>query len=296
MNAQKEISSKFPFESKYLDVKGSKVHYIDEGEGDPILFLHGNPTSSYLWRNIIPYLSNKGRCIALDHIGMGKSDKPDITYGFTNTSKYLEEFINQLGLENITLVLHDWGSIMGFHYANTNRDKIKAITFMEGLIQEPRLETMPMSVRIGMTMMRSRLFGPLMVKRFNIFITKMLPDLIKRKLTAEEKNYYAAPYQTYASREPLLAWPLDVPFKGKPETSAIKVENYSKWLKENDLPKLCLYVTPGVGFQAPELEIVQKEFKNTKIEYLGEGLHFIQEDYPHEIGEKISNWYKEINN
>ena len=225
---------------------------------------------------------------------MGKSDKPDIKYGFTSTSAYLEEFIAKLGLRNITLVIHDWGSIMGFHYANTNRDRIKAIAFMEGLIQEPRLETMPTSVRIGMTMMRSKLFGPLMVKRFNIFITKMLPDLINRKLSKEEHDYYALPYPNYKSREPLLAWPLDVPFKGKPVESATKVESYSDWLRENDLPKLCLYVTPGVGFQAPELEIVKNEFKNTEIEYLGEGLHFIQEDYPHEIGARISKWYQQI--
>ena len=291
---KKEISAEFPFESKYVEVKGSKIHYIDEGKGDPILFLHGNPTSSYLWRNIIPYMTSTGRCIALDHIGMGKSDKPDIKYGFTSTSNYLEGFIDKLGLQNITLVIHDWGSIMGFHYANTHRDRIKAIAFMEALIHEPRLETMPMSVKIGMTLMRSKLFGPLMVKRFNIFITKMLPDLINRKLTKEEMDYYASPYTTYDSREPLLAWPLDVPFKGQPEESAFKVENYSKWLKENDLPKLCLYVTPGVGFQAPEFDIVKNEFKNTKTIYLGEGLHFIQEDYPHEIGAAISEWYNGI--
>lgn len=291
---KKEISAKFPFKSKYLEVKGSKIHYIDEGKGDPILFLHGNPTSSYLWRNIIPYLKDQGRCIALDHIGMGKSDKPNIKYGFASTSEYLEEFIDKLGLKNITLVLHDWGSIMGFHYANTHRDKIKAIAFMEGLIQAPRLETMPMSVKIAMTLMRSRFMGPFMVKRMNIFITKMLPDLINRKLTKEELDYYAAPYPTYKSREPLLQWPIDLPFKGAPIESANKIASYAKWLKENNLPKLCIYVTPGVGFQAPELEIVKNEFKNTKIKHLGEGLHFIQEDYPHEIGEEIAKWYSEI--
>jgi haloalkane dehalogenase len=291
---KKEISAAFSFESKYIEVKGSKIHYIDEGEGDVILFLHGNPTSSYLWRNIIPYMKGKGRCIALDHIGMGKSDKPKITYGFTSTSAYLEAFIDKLGLKNITLVIHDWGSIMGFHYANTHRDNIKAIAFMEGLIHEPRLETMPKSVRIGMALMRSKVMGPFMVKRMNIFIKKMLPALITRKLTKEEYDYYAAPYKTYESREPLLKWPVDVPFKGSPKESADKVESYSKWLKENNLPKLCLYVTPGVGFQAPELEVVKNEFKNTKIKHLGEGLHFIQEDYPHEIGEELATWYDEI--
>ena len=292
---KKPISSAFPFESKYLEVKESKMHYIDEGEGDLILFLHGNPTSSYLWRNIIPYMSGKGRCIAPDLIGMGKSGKPNITYGMDSTFEYLVAFIEKLGLKNITLVLHDWGSILGFHYVNTHRDNIKAIAFMEGLIHEPRLETMPMKVRIGMTLMRSKLMGPFMVKRMNIFITKMLPDLVQGELSKEAMEYYAEPYPNYESREPLLAWPRDVPFKGKPAYIAQRVADYAKWLKESELPKLCLYVTPGVGFQAPELEIVKNEFKNTEIEYLGEGLHFIQEDYPHEIGEAIAKWYERIN-
>ena len=291
---KKEISAAFPFESKYLEVKESKIHYIDEGEGDPILFLHGNPTSSYLWRNVIPYMTGKGRCIAPDLIGMGKSGKPNIEYGMDSAIDYLVEFIDKLGLKNITLVIHDWGSILGFHYANTHRDNIKAIAFMEGLIHEPRLETMPMSVRIGMTLMRSKLMGPFMVKRMNIFIKKMLPDLVQGELSKEAMAYYAAPYPTYASREPLLAWPRDVPFKGKPAKIAKRVADYASWLKENKLPKLCLYVTPGVGFQAPELEIVKNEFKNTKIKYLGDGLHFIQEDYPHEIGEEIALWYEEL--
>lgn len=129
---KKEISAEFPFESRYLVVKGSKIHYIEEGEGDPILFLHGNPTSSYLWRNVIPYLASQGRCIAPDLIGMGKSDKPDIDYGFHDTYDYLNAFIEKLGLKNITLVLHDWDSGLGFHYANLNRDNIKAMALYGG--------------------------------------------------------------------------------------------------------------------------------------------------------------------
>ena len=114
MKIRKEISAEFPFESKYLEVKGSKIHYIEEGEGDPILFLHGNPTSNYLWRNIIPHLASQGRCIAPDLIGMGKSGKPDIDYGFHDTYEYLDAFIKKLGLKNVTLVLHDWGSGISF--------------------------------------------------------------------------------------------------------------------------------------------------------------------------------------
>ena len=207
-NHTKTISAAFPFESKYVEVKGSNIHYIEEGTGDPILFLHGNPTSSYLWRNVLPYLSGQGRAIALDHIGMGKSDKPDIEYGFKSTSEYLEGFIDALGLKNITLVIHDWGGMLGFHYANTHRDNVKAIAFMEATIDIPRFETMPTSVKIGLRMMRSKLFGGFLVKRMNIFIKKMLPDLINRDLTKEEMAHYAAPYPTPASRQPLLRWPL----------------------------------------------------------------------------------------
>ncbi|MHA2250369.1 MAG: alpha/beta fold hydrolase, partial [Candidatus Kariarchaeaceae archaeon] len=164
------ISAEFPFKSKYVIVKGSKIHYIDEGDGDPILFIHGNPTSSYLWRNIVPYLQDSGRCIALDLIGMGKSDKPDIDYGFHDSYEYLDGFITELGLKNITLVIHDWGSGLGFHYANMHRDNIKAIAFMEAMYNAPNFDEMQFSVKMSIKMIRSRLFGSLMVKRANIFV------------------------------------------------------------------------------------------------------------------------------
>lgn len=291
---KKEISSTFPFKSKYIDIKGSKIHYIDEGEGDPVLFLHGNPTSSYLWRNIIPYLKHSSRCIAPDHIGMGKSGKPDIEYGFENTFEYLDMFIEKLNLKNITLVLHDWGSILGFHYANTHRENIKAIAFMESSIRAPNFDTMPASVRFAIKLMRNPVFGPFMVKRMNIFIKKMLPDLITRELSKDEKKYYAGPYPNAKSREPLLAWPKDVPINGRPKRVDNIIKDYHQWLKKSEIPKLCLYVKPGVGLQKEDVDIIRREFKNTKLVYLGEGMHFIQEDYPHEIGEEINKWYTSL--
>ncbi|MHA2277964.1 MAG: haloalkane dehalogenase [Candidatus Kariarchaeaceae archaeon] len=220
------ISAEFPFESKYIEVKGSKIHYIDEGEGDPILFIHGNPTSSYLWRNIVPYLTDSGRCIALDLIGMGKSDKPDIDYGFHDSYEYLDAFITELGLKNITLVIHDWGSGLGFHYANMHRDNVKAIAFMEAMYNAPNFDEMQRSVKFSIKMIRAPLFGSLMVKRANIFIKKMLPDLIERELTKEEKEYYASPYPDAKSRNPLLAWPKSIPIKGKPADVASVVADY----------------------------------------------------------------------
>jgi haloalkane dehalogenase len=294
-NTTKEISAAFPFESKYIEVKGSKIHYIEEGNGDPILFLHGNPTSSYLWRNIIPYLTSHGRCIAPDLIGMGKSGKPDIDYGFHDTYAYLDAFIKELGLKNITLVLHDWGSGMGFHYANLNRDNIKAITFMEAMYDAPTLFDMPVSIKIAIKMMRAPFFGWLMVNMANMFIKKMLPDMILRKLTKEEMNYYAAPYQTIKSRKPLLAWPRAVAFDGgNPKDVAEAVSSWNKWLMASEIPKLCFYVSPGVAVKEKDVKIIREGMKNLKMIDLGEGLHFIQEDYPHEIGEEIVKWLKDF--
>ena len=134
-NKKKQISTELPFRANFVEVHGSKIHYIDEGKGEPILFLHGNPTSSYLWRNIIPHLTNNARCIAPDLIGMGKSDKPDIEYRFFDHVKYIEGLIDKMKLKDITLVIHDWGSALGFHYAMRNEDKIRGIAFMEAILE-----------------------------------------------------------------------------------------------------------------------------------------------------------------
>jgi haloalkane dehalogenase len=292
---KKMISAEFPFKSKYLEVKGSKIHYIEEGLGDPILFLHGNPMSNYLWRNIIPYLTGQGRCIAPDLIGMGKSDKPSIDYGFQDTFDYLDAFIKKLGLKNITLILHDWGSGMGFHYANLNRENIKAITFMEAMYDAPTTFDMPTPVRMALKMIRTPGLGWLMVQVANIFITKMIQDMILRKMTKEEMDYYAAPYTTIKSRKPLLQWPLAVPFDGgKPEHVAKAIASWHKWLMDSEIPKLFFHVSPGVGIKEKDVKIIKGKMKNLKSVDLGEGLHFIQEDYPHEIGSTISKWYHEI--
>lgn len=293
MNNKREISAAFPFESKFIKVHGSNIHYIEEGTGDPILFLHGNPTSNYLWRNVLPHLKNQGRCIAPDLIGMGKSDKPDLKYGFHDTYKYVEGFIEAMGLKNITLVLHDWGSGMGFNYANLHRDNIKAIAFMEAMYDAPTMYDMPFSVRTALKMVRNPFIGKLMVRNANIFIKKMLPDMIVRDLTKEEQAFYAAPYPNSKSRIPLLAWPQDVPFAdGKATAATEAVKSWAPWLAKVDIPKLCLYVTPGVAIKEKDMKVIQETFVNTETLYLGEGLHFIQEDYPHEIGEAISEWHK----
>ncbi len=181
------ISAAFPFESKYIDVLGSKMHYIDEGSGDPILFLHGNPTSSYLWRNIIPHVTSRGRCIAPDLIGQGKSDKPDIEYGFFDNVKYIEGFIEALGLQNITLVIHDWGSGLGLHYAMRNESNIKGIAMMEAILMSvPSWEAFPPDFEKMFKAFRTPDVGWDMLVNQNMFVEGVLPGAMVRDLTEEE--------------------------------------------------------------------------------------------------------------
>src|ERR671918_1275104 len=192
---QQNISAEFPFESKYVEVLGSKMHYIDEGEGDPILFIHGNPTSSYLWRNIIPYVEPHGRAIAVDLIGMGKSDKPDIGYRFVDHARYLESFIEKLDLKNITLVVHDWGSALGFNYAMRHEDNGKGNAFMEAFLMPLTWSEFPENVKGIFQTIRTPGSGYDLIVNKNFFVEKLLPDAILRNLTQEEMNQYREPYK-----------------------------------------------------------------------------------------------------
>lgn len=287
----KSISADYPFESNYISIKGSKIHYVDVGEGDPILFLHGNPTSSYLWRNIIPYLSGQGRCIAPDLIGMGKSDKLDINYGFKDTYAYLVDFIEKLDLKQLTLVVHDWGSGLGFHYAHQHEDNIKGIAFMESVYKLLDTQKVPKKVITGIKMMRNPFMNWLMPGVANLFIRKMLPNATMRELTSEEKAFYAIPYPTIKSRKPLRVWPTEIAIDGKPEHTFNIINAYHSWLKATTIPKLCIYGDPGMLIHISEIPWIEENLPNIHTVNVGEALHFIQEDRPHEIGEAISNWY-----
>jgi len=180
--SNRPISAEFPFDSRYLDVLGSQIHYIDEGEGEPVLFLHGSPMCNYLWRNVIPHITGNARCIAPDLIGMGKSGKPKIRYGFEDSYRYLDAFIKQMGLKNITLVVHDWGSGLGFHYARLHPDNVKGIAFMASLHDAPPLAELPLPVRLSSALLRNPFFGKLMAGPFNPFTKKAVPSLLHRQL------------------------------------------------------------------------------------------------------------------
>lgn len=288
------ISADFNFESKYIDIDGSKIHYIDIGSGDPILFLHGNPTSSYLWRNIIPYLTSSGRCLAMDLIGMGKSDKPHINYRFVEHARYVDGFIDKMGLKKITMVVHDWGSALGLHYAMRHEDNIKGIAFMEAILKTSTWADFPKDLKMGFRLFRTPLIGWLMIVGLNIFIEKILPNAIVRKLTEAEINYYRKPFKKIKYRKPMWRWPNEIPIDGKPSDVTEIVQVYSRKLKESDCPKLMFFAHPGGIITAPMVKWCQQNLKNLKTVDIGEGIHFLQEDNPKLIGTELLNWYKSL--
>ena len=290
--ATQEISPDFPFESKYIEVHGSKMHYVEEGSGDPVLFLHGNPTSSYLWRNVIPHVSPLARCIALDLIGMGKSDKPDIEYRFFDHSKYVEGFIEALGLRNITFVIHDWGSALGFHYARRHEDNTKGLAFMEAIVRPLTWDEFPEQARQMFQAFRTPEVGENMLINQNMFVEQVLPMSILRKLTDEEMDRYREPYVDPPSRKPVWRWPSEIPIDGEPADVAEAARAYSEWFGKSDVPKLLLYAQPGALIRGPLLEWCRNNMRNLKALDIGAGSHFVQEDQPHAIGEAIAEWYK----
>jgi len=286
-------SAEYPFEPNYCEVLGSKMHYIDVGEGDPILFLHGNPTSSYLWRNVIPELQDVGRCIAPDLIGMGKSDKPDIDYTFVDHAKYLEAFIAELGLKNVTLVIHDWGSALGFHYAMRHQKNVRGIAFMEGILQTAKMSQMPKKFQQIFKTFRTPVIGAFIIKNLNFFVDKLLPMSVIRKLGDKEMAYYRAPYPDVQSRKPLHVWPNQIPFDGHPADVYDIVTDYRAALEESELPKLLLWFKPGALINKHVVADAEKTLPNLKVVYLGSGIHFVQEDQPSAIGREVLTWMQE---
>ncbi len=291
----KTISAAFPYTKKRITVHGAEFAYVDEGRGDPILFLHGNPTSSYLWRNVMPYLATEGRIVAPDLIGMGDSEKVSSDYRYFDHYRYLSGFIEQLGLEKVTLVIHDWGSGLGFHWAREHADKVKAIAFMEAIIAPvPTWDAFSEDFRDMFKAFRTDGVGQEMLMEKNMFVEKVLPGAVVRTLTEEEMAVYRAPYGTVESRKPLWRWPNELPIAGNPEDVVEVVSAYHEWLKETPLPKLLLHANPGGLIQAPLVDMLKQALPNLKTVDIGAGIHFVQEDNPHGIGEAIRDWYRDL--
>ncbi len=288
-----EISAEFPFKSRFIEVNGSNLHYVEEGEGDPILFLHGNPTSSYLWRNIIPHVTSLGRAIAPDLIGMGKSDKPDIEYSFFDHVKYVEGFIEKMGLKNITLVIHDWGSALGFYYAMRHPENLKGLAFMEAILAPiPSWDGFPEEVKEMFQAFRTPEVGWDMIVNQNMFVEQVLPGLVVRGLTEAEMDHYREPFKDPTNRKPVWRWPNEIPIAGDPPEVVEAVSAYNQWLQQSDLPKLLFYGAPGVLGSPQMVEWSIQNLKNLKTVDIGPGIHFLQEDNPHLIGAELAEFYK----
>jgi len=296
--AEPDISPEFPYEPHYVEVFGSKMHYVTAGSGDPILLLHGNPTWSYLWRNIIPHLSSLGRCIAPDLIGFGRSAKPDIEYRWFDHVRYLEMFIEAMGLRNTTLVLHDQGSGLGFHYAMRHEDNVKGIAFFEAIVRPSPWDKFS-TPEFREIFRRFRTGGvggegwQLIVEQ-NMFIEQLLPQAAGRPLTEKEMNFYREPFRNAASRVPIWRFPRETPIGGEPKDVWEAVTDYSEKLQRSTLPKLLLHVTPGALLTQEHVQWCQQNIKNLKSVHVGPGSHFVQESSPHRIGREIAAWYRSL--
>ena len=285
------ISADFPFASRYVQVLGSRMHYVDEGEGQPILFLHGNPTSSYLWRNVIPFVTDDYRAIAVDLIGMGMSDKPDLEYTYQDHKRYLDAFIEALDLRDITFVIHDWGSVLGFDYAVEHGDNVVGIAFMESIIPP----SFPQSAPIGGPLGRYRSAeGEELILEQNQFVEQILPGSVIRGLTDEEMDYYRAPYPTPASRLPTLQWPRELPTGGEPARNVDVVNRIGGWMQGTDIPMLFMWARPGALNNESFADAMEERVKNIQIAFIGAGRHFLQEDQPENIGRTLADWRRRI--
>ena len=283
------------YSKKNLKIHGKQMAYVEHGSGDPIVFLHGNPTSSYLWRNVMPHFEGKGRLIAPDLIGMGDSEKLDNSdedsYRFVEHKKYLFALLEALNVkQNVTLVIHDWGSALGFHWAHLHPDAVKGIAFMEAIIAPvPSWESFPEAARNIFQGFRSPA-GEEMVLQNNIFVEKVLPGSILRQLTEEEMNEYRRPFiNSGEDRRPTLTWPRQIPIEGKPADVHEIVSEYAKWLSKAPIPKFFVNASPGALLQGSARDLVRTWPNLTEMTV--PGIHFIQEDSPDEIGKAIAAWY-----
>jgi haloalkane dehalogenase len=287
------ISAEERYAKKFRTIKGKKMAYVETGTGDPIIFLHGNPTSSYLWRNILPHLEDQGCCIAPDLIGMGDSEKVDNSgpgsYRFVEHREYLDALLEELVVtENVTLVIHDWGSALGFDWANRHRDAMKGIAYMEGIVKSVTWEEWPDAAREIFRGFRSEA-GEGMILENNVFIERVLPGSIIRKLTDEEMNVYRRPFANKGEdRRPTLTWPREIPVGGEPKDVVEIVDDYAAWLSKSDIPKLFINAEPGAILTGPQREFCRSWPNQTEVTV--KGIHFIQEDSPDEIGKAVAKW------
>ena len=291
---QESISARDSYPRRRISAGGTEIAYVDTGVGDPIVFLHGNPTSSYLWRNVIPHLESVGRCLAPDLAGMGESGStPNGSYRFADHSMVLDQWFDAAGLtDDVTLVVHDWGSALGFHWAKRHPERVKGLVYMEAIVWPVTWEDWPEAARQVFQGFRSPA-GEEMVLEKNIFVERVLPGSVLRGLTEDEMEVYRRPYlEPGESRRPTLTWPREIPIDGEPADVAQLVSEYGDWLSTSQVHKLFINADPGAILTGPQREFC-RSWPNQR-EVTVKGSHFIQEDSPAEIGRAIADWYQAL--
>jgi haloalkane dehalogenase len=283
-----EISAADPHPRKRAFVDDTSIAYVDTGEGDPIVFLHGNPTSSYLWRNVIPQVSKRARCLAPDLVGMGASGKsPSASYRFADHARYLDSWFELLGLtKDVILVVHDWGSALGFHRARRFPDQIRAIVHMEAIASPRRWDDFGEAERMFRALRSPE--GERLVLEENCFVERILPGAVIRPLAEEEMRAYRAPYPTPEARLPTLVWPREIPIDGEPADVHRIVRDYSEWLAGSEIPKLLILGEPGAIVTGRTRDFCRTWPNQSEV--IVAGRHFLQEDSPHEIGRAIADF------
>lgn len=289
------ISPAFPYQLERIDLRGTDMAYVDVGEGAPIVLIHGNPTSSYLWRNIIPHLQSHGRVIAIDLVGFGASDRPDIDFRFEDHREYLGSFIDAMELQNISFVAHDWGSALALDYAANNPENVDGIVLMEALL--PPIFPFESFDAMGpiadlFRAFRDPTIGQEMLLEQNFFIEQGLPGSIIRQLSDAEFSAYRGPFPAPSDRIPIWRFTQEVPISGEPGDVDAAMRNYATWLSETETPVLYLYAEPGLLNPSVVRDWMITNVDNLETTYIGSGLHYIQEDQPFAIGRAIDEWMR----
>lgn len=294
MTSNERISTEVEFPSKFIEVLGSTMHYYEAGEGNPILFLHGIPTSSYLWRNVVPHLSTLGRCIVPDLIGFGMSAKPDIEYTVYDHIKYIEGFITALGLKKITLIMHGWGSVIGFDYAMRNEKNCIGLAFYEAFLRaDDDIEiSLPYQEQLLSLQEEENVYD--LDVSGAAFVEHVLPQMIMRSLTENELDAYLEPFSEEGSGKPIRQYIKELPDGMHKNKIDNLISDYSKKLTKSKLPKLMLYSVPGFITTIATAMWAKENLPNLEIVDIGEELHLAQESYPQLIGETISVWLQGV--
>lgn len=276
-----------------IDVLDSTMHYEESGSGQPVVFLHGNPTSSYLWRNVTPHVAGPTRAIAPDLIGMGGSGKPEIAYDFADHARYLDAWFDALDLEEVVLVGHDWGGVLALDWAARHPERVRAVAILETFLRPLAASELSPPARERFEAFRTPGLGEKLVLEENIFLETAFKGGVLNPLSDEEVAPYRAPYPTPESRRPLLAWPRMMPIDGEPTDVVARIQRYDAWLAESpDVPKLLLTFdsSPTLLVTPEVVEWAQKHIVRLEVEHLGAAGHHAPEDRPDDIGRAIVGW------